>query len=77
MKRLVLLMLLVCSISLLLSSCGTSRATVTVRNNAESTQTSIHVVTGNGGNTSVNLSPKVLSDSVRFEFSTPAPILKL
>lgn len=50
-------------------SCGTSRASVRVSNKAENTHTDISVSTGNGGSTSVTISPRVSLDSLSFNFS--------
>lgn len=45
------------------SSCGASKATIRVNNKAESTETTISVTTGDGGSTSVTVSPKIQIDS--------------
>lgn len=57
--------------ALLIASCGSPRTTVKVRNNAEGTQTDISVTQGDGGSTSVTVSPsaKMALDSVNFKIS--------
>lgn len=53
---------------LLLASCGSPRTSIKVRNNAEGTATDISVTQGDGGSTSVTVSPsaKMALDSVKF-----------
>lgn len=53
----------------LISSCGSPRTTIRVRNNADGTNTDISVVQGDGGSTSVTVSPSVNAaiDSVKFQ----------
>lgn len=68
MLKKLILFLSVMSLLILLSSCGTSRASVKVRNNAENTDTRINVTTGNGGTTTVTVSPKMSLDSLSFKF---------
>lgn len=53
----------------LLSSCGSPKTTIRVRNNADGTQTDISVTQGEGGSTSVNVVPSVNAslDSVNFK----------
>lgn len=41
------------------SSCGASRSTVRIHNRAEGTTTSVSMTNGNGGSTSVTVSPDV------------------
>lgn len=41
------------------TSCGASRSTIRVRNNADSTQTTISVSNGDGGSTTVHVAPKI------------------
>lgn len=62
MKK-ILLFLVVSLLTLFFSSCANSRASIRVRNNAESTSTTIDVTTGDGGTTTVNVSPKISADS--------------
>ena len=52
----------------LLSSCGASRTSVNVRNNADGTSTTIDVKNGNGGSTEVKVAPKVQLDSINLRF---------
>lgn len=47
-------------VGFLLSSCGSPRTLVKVRNNADNTETTISATTGNGGSTSVTVSPKLV-----------------
>ena len=65
MKKILILSLLMIS---LMSSCGSPHAKVLVRNNAENTQTTIDVKTGDGGSTSVTVSPSMNVDSVNLQF---------
>lgn len=51
----------------LLTSCGASRTSVKVRNNADGTTTTIDVTNGNGGSTEVKVAPKVQLDSINFK----------
>lgn len=48
------------------SSCGASRSTVRVYNRADSTETTISVSNGDGGSTSVTVSPQIKIDSTKF-----------
>lgn len=41
------------------TSCGASRSTIRVRNNADSTQTTISVSNGDGGSTTVHVAPQI------------------
>ena len=60
--------LLVCmSAIFLLTSCGASRTSVKVRNNADGTTTTIDVKNGDGGATEVKVAPKVQLDSINFK----------
>lgn len=45
--------------SLLVCSCGTSRSVVKVMNNADGTETTVSITAGDGGSTSVSVSPVV------------------
>ena len=47
------------------SSCGASRSTVRVYNRADSTTTTISVSNGDGGSTTVNVSPTIEVDSTK------------
>lgn len=47
------------------SSCGASRSTVRVFNRADSTETTISVSNGDGGSTSVTVSPQIKIDSTK------------
>lgn len=66
MKRPFLALVLTCSI--LSISCGSPRTTIRVSNKADGTDTKISVTQGDGGSTSVNVSPSVNAsiDSVTF-----------
>lgn len=57
------------SLILLISSCGSPRTTIRVSNKADGTDTKISVQQGEGGSTSVNVSPSVNAsiDSVTFQ----------
>lgn len=60
--------LLVCMSAIcLLTSCGASRTSVKVRNNADGTTTTIDVKNGDGGATEVKVAPKVQLDSINFK----------
>ena len=50
-----------------LCSCGASRTSVKVRNNADGTTTTIDVKNGDGGATEVKVAPKVQLDSINFK----------
>lgn len=47
------------------TSCGASKSTVRVYNRADSTETTISVSNGDGGSTSVTVSPKIQIDSTK------------
>lgn len=66
MKRMTLALLVSFLACFLFSSCGASRTSVKVRNNADGTTTTIDVTNGNGGSTEVKVSPKVQLDSIKF-----------
>lgn len=53
----------------LIMSCGSPKTLIRVKNNAEGTQTDISVKQGDGGSTSVNVTPSINSviDSVNFK----------
>lgn len=60
----IIIMVLICVvIFFFLPSCGASRSTVRVYNRADSTETTISVSNGDGGTTSVTVSPKIQIDS--------------
>lgn len=59
MKKILLFAL----VGVVLASCGSPRTLVKVRNNADNTETTISATTGNGGSTSVTVSPKLVIDS--------------
>lgn len=59
------LILLIIVILFFTSSCGASKATVRVYNRADSTETTISVSNGDGGSTSVTVSPKIQIDSTK------------
>jgi len=50
-------------------SCGSPSTLVKVSNKADGTNTTISVKQGDGGSTSVTVSPKVQLDSINFEFN--------
>lgn len=54
--------------SLLIFSCGSPKAVVRVRNNAENTQTQVDIKTGSGGSTNVTVSPTATLDSISVDF---------
>lgn len=58
------------SLLLLLTSCGSPKTTIRVTNKADGTQTDISVKQGDGGSTSVNVTPTISAvvDSVSFKF---------
>lgn len=58
MKKFLSLLLL----GVLLSACGSPKTLVKVRNNADNTETTISATTGDGGTTSVTVSPKLTVD---------------
>lgn len=64
-KKFTLLVML--SAIFLLTSCGASRTSVKVRNNADGTTTTIDVKNGDGGATEVKVAPKVQLDSINFK----------
>ena len=66
MKKPFLALALTCLI--LLTNCGSPRTTIRVSNKADGTDTKISVTQGEGGSTSVNVSPSVNAsiDSVTF-----------
>ncbi len=66
MKRMTTCLLVSFLVCFLFSSCGASRTSVKVRNNADGTTTTIDVTNGNGGSTEVKVSPKVQLDSINF-----------
>lgn len=47
------------------ASCGASRSTVRVMNRAEGTTTTVSMTNGNGGNTTVTVSPEIHVDSTK------------
>lgn len=67
MKKFVFLALL----AVLFSGCGSPKTLVKVRNNADNTETTISATTGNGGSTSVTVSPKLImsADSANVELN--------
>ena len=67
MKRFWIPLVLMCLIPLI-SSCGSPRTTIRVSNKADGTDTRISVTQGDGGSTSVNVSPSINAsiDSVTF-----------
>lgn len=48
-----------------LSSCGASKSTVRVYNRADSTTTTVSVSNGDGGSTTVNVTPSIQIDSTK------------
>lgn len=56
-------MLVFLAVGLFLSACGSPKTLVKVRNNADNTETTISATTGDGGTTSVTVSPKIVIDS--------------
>lgn len=67
MKRKFTLLLSFLVVCFPLVSCGTSRTSVKVRNNADGTTTTIDVKNGDGGATEVKVAPKVQLDSINFK----------
>lgn len=67
MKQKFTLLLSLSVVCSLLVSCGTSRTSVKVRNNADGTTTTIDVKNGDGGATEVKVAPKVQLDSINFK----------
>lgn len=61
MKRLIIF-LAACALS---ASCGSPRSTVRVVNKAEGVQTTVSTSVGDGGSTTVTVSPKVKIDSTQ------------
>lgn len=51
------------AIGVALTACGSPKTLVKVRNNADNTETTISATTGDGGHTSVTVSPKIVVDS--------------
>ena len=51
------------------TSCGSPSTLVKVTNKADGTNTTISVKQGDGGSTSVTVSPKVQLDSIHFDFN--------
>lgn len=58
MKRVFVLALLLGVVA----ACGSPHVAVKVRNNADNTETTISATTGDGGTTSVTVSPKITVD---------------
>lgn len=58
---------------LVVCSCGSPRTAVRVVNKADGSETNITIKQGNGGSTSVEVTPSVNAavDSVRFNFANP------
>lgn len=64
--RFLLLLLLAGIIFLMtLTSCGASKSTVRVYNRADSTTTTVSVSNGDGGSTTVNVTPSIQIDSTK------------
>lgn len=61
MKK-IFIFLAVCALS---SACGSPRSTVRVVNKAEGVQTTVSASVGDGGSTTVTVSPKVSIDSTQ------------
>lgn len=66
-KILSIIAIIICLIVMIFfcTSCGTSRATARIINNADSTETHVSITTGKGGSTSVNVTPTFRLDSSR------------
>lgn len=65
--------LFIFALLLVVCSCGSPRTAVRVVNKADGSETNITIKQGNGGSTSVEVTPSVNStiDSVRFNFANP------
>lgn len=67
-KRFYLIALMMTCLTINVSSCGSPKTLVKIRNNAEGTKTDITVTQGEGGSTSVNVIPTISTniDSIKF-----------
>lgn len=64
-RALLLLLLAGVLFIMTLTSCGASKSTVRVYNRADSTTTTVSVSNGDGGSTTVNVTPSIQIDSTR------------
>lgn len=60
-------------LSSVICSCGSPKTLVTVKNNADGTNTKISISQGDGGSTSVSVVPTVSAvvDSIKFQINSP------
>lgn len=72
MKKILTLLITILYL-ILFSSCGSPKTIVKVRNNSDGSQTNISVKQGDGGSTSVNVSPNL---SVQFKADSTTLNLK-
>lgn len=54
------------ALGFMFAACGSPKTLVKVRNNADNTETTISATTGDGGTTSVTVSPKLTVDPSAF-----------
>lgn len=72
-RKLALLALMSLLLISLICSCGSPKTLVTVKNNADGTNTKISISQGDGGSTSVSVVPSVSAslDSINFDIKSP------